>query len=184
MIIEENLYLVESVIKNVFISSNDEKLYEDLAGMVLDGFFISKVSLLLPDGKKKRIKVYSNSLFKKALKNLKKIERNQKPIKSFKKFTEEAERLGWYVLKSKSKGLYIIELYKHSPAGEDFGFSVSVSKLCDLVQEVCSYVDDFDTEEHVLLMLESRNRPSIKTLVTDADDIKKMLIELKKSLFN
>ena len=182
MIIEENLYLVESVGNNIFVSSSSEKLSEELARFVSGGLFISKVYLLLSDGKRKRIKVLSDPLFKKALKRLSKPAKEFKPVISFKKFLEISESLGWSVLKSKSKGFYIIELYKYSPAGEDFGFSIDCSKLCDVIQKVCSYVDDFDTEEHVLLMLESRNRPSIKTLVTD--DIKKMLIELKKSLFN
>ena len=184
MIIEENLYLVESVGNNIFVSSSSEKLSEELARFVSGGLFISKVYLLLSDGKRKRIKVLSDPLFKKALKRLSKPAKEFKPVRSFKKFLEIAESLGWSVLKSKSKGFYIIELYKYSPAGEDFEFSIDCSSLCDVIQKVCSYVDDFDTEEHVLLMLESRNRPSIKTLVTDADDIKKMLIELKKSLFN
>ena len=182
MIIEENLYLVESVGNNIFVSSSSEKLSEELARFVSGGLFISKVYLLLSDGKRKRIKVLSDPLFKKALKRLSKPAKEFKPVISFKKFLEISESLGWSVLKSKSKGFYIIELYKYSPAGEDFEFSIDCSSLCDVIQKVCSYVDDFDTEEHVLLMLESRNRPSIKTLVTD--DIKKMLIELKKSLFN
>ena len=182
MIIEENLYLAESVGNNIFVSSSSEKLSEELARFVSGGLFISKVYLLLSDGKRKRIKVLSDPLFKKALKRLSKPAKEFKPVISFKKFLEISESLGWSVLKSKSKGFYIIELYKYSPAGEDFEFSIDCSSLCDVIQKVCSYVDDFDTEEHVLLMLESKNRPSIKTLVTD--DIKKMLIELKKSLFN
>ena len=110
MIIEENLYLVESVGNNIFVSSSSEKLSEELARLVSGGLFISKVYLLLSDGKRKRIKVLSDPLFKKALKRLSKPAKEFKPVRSFKKFLEIAESLGWSVLKSKSKGFYIIEL--------------------------------------------------------------------------
>ncbi len=104
----------------------------------------------------------------------------------FEKLVDKAEKIGWTV--------YIDEdgwdFRQYSPAGEDFSFFVSKSDVHseeDMVREVRSYANDFDTEEHVQMWLEGRRNgmsgvPDLKTLAKDADDIKLMLNKLASAL--
>lgn len=104
----------------------------------------------------------------------------------FEKLVDKAEKIGWTV--------YIDEdgwdFRQYSPAGEDFSFFVNKSDVHseeDMVREVRSYANDFDTEEHVQMWLEGgRNGvsgvPDLKTLVKDADDIKMMLNKLASAM--
>lgn len=77
-----------------------------------------------------------------------------------------------------------IELKKSSPAGEDFWIAVNAGNLVDEVRSTC---DSFDTEEHVHRLLDAKENgfrgvPSLKVLVEDADDIQEMLEELADAL--
>ena len=104
----------------------------------------------------------------------------------FEKLVDKAEKIGWTV--------YIDEcgwdFRQYSPAGEDFSFFVSKSDVHseeDMVREIRSCANDFDTEEHVQMWLEGRRNgvsgvPDLKTLTKDADDIKLMLNELASAL--
>lgn len=104
----------------------------------------------------------------------------------FEKLVDKAEKIGWIV--------YIDEcgwdFRQYSPAGEDFSFFVSKSDVHseeDMVLEVRSYANGFDTEGHVQMWLECRRNgvsgvPDLKTLSKDADDIKLMLNKLASAL--
>lgn len=104
----------------------------------------------------------------------------------FEKLVDKAEKIGWTV--------YIDEcgwdFRQYSPAGEDFSFFVSKSDVHseeDMVREIRSCANDFDTEEHVQMWLEGRRNgvsgvPDPKTLAKDADDIKLMLNKLASAL--
>lgn len=98
------------------------------------------------------------------------------------KYRDICEELGWYWLNG---GDGYIELEKHSPAGEDFSFTVSAENF---VKNVKEYADNFDQEEHIEMWIEARRNkvagvPSIKELVKDAEDIDAMLKELAEALF-
>lgn len=77
-----------------------------------------------------------------------------------------------------------IVLSKHSPAGEDFSFTIEGQDISAEVQK-CAY--DFDEDEHILLWAEASlsgrsGVPSIKELVQDAEDIQTMLDELADAM--
>ena len=94
---------------------------------------------------------------------------------------DRAEELGWSYRWDEGGG---IELYKASPAGEDFGFDVyAVKDAEDLADQIREYAIDFDPEDHVVMWLGAKKSgtsgvPGIKTLGKDADDIQEMLKEL------
>lgn len=92
----------------------------------------------------------------------------------------KAKELGWEVDIDESGW----EFKKYSPAGEDFFFGVSGE---DVVAEVLEYYETFDTEDHVMGLMEAKNNgfrgvPGLKELVEDADAIEKMLEELYDAL--
>ena len=104
----------------------------------------------------------------------------------FEKLVDKAEKIGWTVYIDED----VWDFRQYSPAGEDFWFFISkndVNSEEDMVREVRSYANGFDTEEHVQMWLEGgRNGvsgvPDLKTLVKDADDIKLMLNKLASAL--
>lgn len=100
---------------------------------------------------------------------------------TFEKAKEIAEKLGWKV-ESDTWGSFdgnrCITFSKTSPAGEDFSFEIWSNEDESIATETRSYANDFDEEEHVKLMLDSRGAPSMKELVTDAEKVKKMVNDL------
>lgn len=108
---------------------------------------------------------------------------------------ESNDDLKWYVSKyvdhSNLKESYL-QFEGGSPAGEDISFSVDfdASKLpCEQIQEIIddldSYYECFDTEEHVTMLLEAKNNglagvPDVETLVKDAKEIDNMIRQLSE----
>lgn len=108
---------------------------------------------------------------------------------------ESNDDLKWYVSKyvdhSNLKESYL-QFEGGSPAGEDISFSVNfdASKLpCEQIQEIIddldSYYECFDTEEHVTMLLEAKNNglagvPDVETLVKDAKEIDNMIRQLSE----
>ena len=91
------------------------------------------------------------------------------------------ETLGWDVY---CDGDGSVELYQFSPAGEDFGFTVSESNL---IEDVKDYAESFDSEEHAAMWYDAgqsgvRGVPSLHELVEDADAIQEMLNDLAINL--
>ena len=77
-----------------------------------------------------------------------------------------------------------VELEKFSPAGEDFFFCVDKKNF---INNVIEYAEDFDADDHAEMWVENRHTvngvpQSIRTLIDDADAIKKMLLELAENL--
>ena len=77
-----------------------------------------------------------------------------------------------------------VELYQFSPAGEDFGFTVSESNL---IEDVKDYAESFDSEEQAAMWYDAgqsgvRGVPSFPELVEDAESIQEMLNELAMDL--
>ena len=92
----------------------------------------------------------------------------------------KAEELGWKVNIDEN----CWEFQKYSPAGEDFWLSISGE---DVVDELLEYYEEFDTEDHVMGLMEAKKNgfrgvPSLKELVEDADAIEKMIEELYDAL--
>lgn len=108
---------------------------------------------------------------------------------------ESNDDLKWYVSKyadySNLKENYL-QFEGSSPAGEDISFSIDfdASKLpCEQIQGIIdnlgSYYEYFDTEEHVTMLLEAKNNglsgvPDVETLVKDAKEIEDMVWQLSK----
>lgn len=100
---------------------------------------------------------------------------------TFEKAKEIAEELGWKVEPDtwgSFDGNRCITFSKTSPAGEDFSFEIWSNEDESIATETRSYANDFDEEEHVKLMLDSRGAPSMKELVADAEKIKNMVNDL------
>lgn len=77
-----------------------------------------------------------------------------------------------------------VELEKFSPAGEDFFFCVDKKNF---INNVIEYAEDFDADDHAEMWVGNRQTvsgvpQSIRTLIDDADAIKKMLLELAENL--
>ena len=86
------------------------------------------------------------------------------------------EELGWSVYE-KDDGYY---LSKYSPAGEDFGFSISKDNPYKEVQE---YSDNFDPDKHCIMWIKEMDTAygipqSVRELIGDAEAIAGMLNEL------
>lgn len=107
------------------------------------------------------------------------------------KLKEVIESLGWKVedidWHDGDKGW---DLYQFSPAGEDFSFNiVHNNDVRKAINEISSYAEDgFDIDEHIEMWIEARHNghkgiPGPRELVEDAEEIKKMLIQLANHLF-
>lgn len=98
------------------------------------------------------------------------------------------EKLGWSYNEYKQDGRKYSELENHSPAGEDIVVTVWHDGTWEsFVDEIKSIYDNFDAEEHVFEMLEAKKNgfkgvPDVKTLVSDADEIEKMYLDLVEAL--
>ena len=95
------------------------------------------------------------------------------------KLQKVCENLGWEFSHDKSVGT--IDLNQYSPAGEDFGFSISDKYP---IEDIVKAYYCFDVEEHVTSWLDAKQNgvsgvPDMVTLVDDAKEISKMLKELK-----
>lgn len=98
-----------------------------------------------------------------------------------KKLKDVLDRLEWCMYEDDCGNA---DLRKVSPAGEDFGFFVS---LGNIVEDVKKYALDFNTEEHIQMWIQAKFEgvsgvPSVRELVEDADAIKEMLQELSDNL--
>lgn len=96
------------------------------------------------------------------------------------RYREICESLGWSVYAVDG----LVELGRHSPAGEDFFFEVAQD---DFVKEVKEYTAYFDIDEHITMWLKAKENgskgiPSARELVKDAHEIAKMLQELSSAL--
>ena len=84
------------------------------------------------------------------------------------KVVEIAENLYWGVRDYGD----VVEFEFSSPAGEDFVFSVDADNVADNVWE---YAQNFDAEEHAREVMDMPGAPSLRELLEDADDIKRVL---------
>lgn len=97
------------------------------------------------------------------------------------KYIDVIESLGWNILGDLNDTG--VELQQKSPAGEDFVFYTDTA---DFPKGVIEYARCFDPDEHVELWVKHRGEGgcpgTIRELVDDAEDIKKMLQELADAL--
>lgn len=98
------------------------------------------------------------------------------------RYLDVLEKHDWAVSSYTGDGR--VELEKFSPAGEDFSICVGVENL---PAEVREYAAGFDIDEHIEMWIEARRSgtrdvPSTRELVKDAEDIDKMLQELAAAL--
>lgn len=115
-------------------------------------------------------------------------------MEKMQKLIEVAQELGWDVDMESQKGHdgnteHYIELAQHSPAGEDFCFTVFAEDAADLVRKVCEFYFEFDPDEHVEKLVEAKHNglqgvPSVSVLIDDSEAIDAMLLELKDALFD
>lgn len=98
-----------------------------------------------------------------------------------KKVKHVLESRGWCFTETPAS----LEIAKHSPAGEDFTFTVDNSPST-LIGQIVKYVDEFDAEGHATFWVTEGSGmsgvPSLRVLLQDADDIQSMLNDLKLGL--
>lgn len=79
-----------------------------------------------------------------------------------------------------------LELFKYSPAGEDFSFVVNnATDPQKIIADIYSYEDEYDPNEHMAIWVESagtNGTPDLMTLAEDARDIGKMIEELADAI--
>lgn len=95
------------------------------------------------------------------------------------KYRDVLEEQGWCVIDEAYDDS--VEIGKYSPAGEDFSTVVEVDGDA-FPDHVFDAAHEFDTEEHVEMLLEARRNgfsgvPDMETLVEDADAIQNMLYD-------
>lgn len=96
---------------------------------------------------------------------------------------EKAEELGWKVEEGTAgEDALSWDFYKMSDAGEDFGFSADGETVEELVEDVSSYYESFDAEEHAASCYGMKGAPGLRALLDDADSIDEMLGDLAKEL--
>ena len=94
------------------------------------------------------------------------------------KYIDILEQNDWSISSYTDDGR--VEVQKYSPAGEDFLVCVEVENFPESVRE---YANDFDADEYAEMWIEARGRVngvpnSVRELIDDAEEIKKMLNEL------
>lgn len=109
-----------------------------------------------------------------------------KTISSMDELKEHIEGMGWRVedcaIGPHSEAGW--ELFKYSPAGEDFSFAIAHhNDIGAAIREIDEYAFNFDKDEHIEMWIEARNNnvgcvPSTSELVEDANDIEEMLQDL------
>lgn len=84
---------------------------------------------------------------------------------------------------SESKGM---ELYKFSPAGEDFSIYIQGGNANEFITELKTYYEDFDVDQHAIDWYGAgRGEPSsLRELLDDAEAIKEMIYSLYQKLEN
>ena len=100
---------------------------------------------------------------------------------------EIIEENGWTIEEvsfgGNDKGL---ELFKYSPAGEDFSFVVnSADDPNEIIKNIFEYEDEYDPNEHMSIWIENAGQngtPDLMTLAEDAKDIGKMIKELADAI--
>lgn len=102
------------------------------------------------------------------------------------KLKEIIEKLGWNIYEENYAGGEVgWDIQRYSPAGEDFHFSICHNNDGKTaLKEIQEYAEYFDEEEHVMVNLGWTDRPNIKELVEDVEEIQNMLNELSNYLFN
>ena len=105
---------------------------------------------------------------------------------------EKAEELGWWwtawIEESQDNRTYV-EIGQHSPAGEDFSMIIdfeAVDQSDSFLDNLESYYEDFDVDEHIEMWVNARGDvsgiPSVRELAKDAEDIDAMILELFQTL--
>lgn len=97
----------------------------------------------------------------------------QEPKTYFDELREVAEPLGWNLTLLNNND---VEIGQYSPAGEDFSFTLNGDE--DYIDQIFSYTNNFDVDDHVEMWVGGNGAPSISRLVDDARDIEQMLYEL------
>lgn len=103
---------------------------------------------------------------------------DKRKLNKIKKIVQD---LGWNMVVYDDR---TVEFQAFSPLGEDFVFYVDKNSL---IEDVKDYYLNFDPEEHAVDWYNNRNSvngvpDSIRALLSDADEIDKMLEKLSDSL--
>ena len=65
-----------------------------------------------------------------------------------------------------------------NPCGEDFSFDIDKTEDNHDIEQIISYCDDFDPEEHAQMWLGGKGAPGMRQLLDNSDNIKESLNQL------
>lgn len=105
----------------------------------------------------------------------------------------KSEELDWWwraLIEESQNGRTYVEMYQHSPAGEDFSMMIDfdAEDQCSSFRDnLESYYENFDIDEHIEMWVEAKQNgvsgvPSIRELVDDAEEIEAMILKLLQTL--
>lgn len=152
------------------------------AEKAVTGYIITSVTRIFPDSKDTpRMAILSSKEFKAEVKRLMdKVKNGKNPAKTLEEFKDRVDSAGWSCTESKNQdtGEVELEIGQASPAGEDFYIYICGETVEELIRSLDMQACDFDEDEHVKLVMDTRGAPDLATLVKDAADIHEMLREL------
>jgi len=110
---------------------------------------------------------------------LKPLVESAKMPEKYQELSNKIEELGWNMTAIDNEYL---EFSKYSDAGEDFFFDIPMGSFDELKNEIANYANSFDPVEHAEEMNGAPGAPDLRTLLKDADSIKKDLEELSSTI--
>lgn len=156
------------------------------AEKAVKGYIITSVTRIFDSSKDTpRMAILSSKEYKAEVKRLMEKKNASKiPPKTLTELEDRVDTAGWscYETQDKATGEIELELGQASPAGEDFYFCINGKTVDDLIASLNEQVCNFDEDEHVKLVMESRGAPDLATLVKDAADIHEMLRDLSDAV--
>lgn len=166
--------------------SGRDDLLDYCARQVAKGSVVLGVNEIRRDGSTPKVPVLTDKRFKQLVQEYqqeaeREAQDEPKVVRTMDELRDYLEEKGWWVNEYDDSW----EVGKHSPAGEDFFFSVEHDNdVKAAVRSIKEYAYEFDVDEHVSVWAEARQCgdrkgiPSIRALVQDADEIQEMLDDL------
>lgn len=160
-----------------------EALAEFAAKKSIKGYIITSVTRIFACSKDTpRMAILSSKEYKAEINRLME-EAKKKPKERAKTLDELKDRIntaGWSCSESKDENTadMELELGRMSPAGEDFYIYVCGQTVEELISNLDNQACDFDEDDHVKLVMNTKGAPDLTTLVKDAADIHEMLRKL------
>ncbi|WP_289026743.1 hypothetical protein [uncultured Flavonifractor sp.] len=152
-------------------------LAEFAAARGLEGYLITSVARIFGcSSDTPRVGVLSSREYKDARARLQ--AEPSGPPATMDELKDRIDSAGWSCSDESGDGGLALEIGKSSPAGEDFHIYITGDKLEDLVRNLGELAHDFDEDDHVRSVMDSKGAPGLAALVKDSAAIHRMLEDL------